>query len=279
MPDLQEPISLICMRGKKKGGLCQPTHIPPDHDSLAACSAAFLQQLASRAYSKGSIEAHQWALKQFLAWTEAQNLTSPTAFTRATIEDYQLHLHQYRSPRTKVALVVNTQIARLGCVRRFFAWLCRTGAIPANPAADLDLPRKQARHLTKCLSAEEIDRLLALPNTANPFGLRDRTILELFYATGIRRTEMTNVDHGDYDASAQTLLVRRGKNGKSRLLPVGERAAWWLDRYLAQSRLLFSYHAIHPHLHPGAARSSPPHSPARAAAPGEPNGSGRPGLG
>ena len=65
--------------------------------------------------------------------------------------------------------------------------------------------------------------------------------IKLFYATGIRRTEMTNVDHGDYDAAACTLLVRRGKNGKSRLLPVGERAAWWLDRYLAESRPHFSY--------------------------------------
>ena len=83
--------------------------------------------------------------------------------------------------------------------------------------------------------------LLALPNTADPFGLRDRTILELFYATGIRRTEMTRLDHGDYDPAARTLLVRKGKAGKSRLLPVGERAAWWLERYLAGARPLFSY--------------------------------------
>jgi integrase/recombinase XerD len=157
------------------------------------------------------------------------------------MEAYQLHLHQYRSPRTKEPLVVNTQIARLGCVRRFFAWLCRSGVIPANPAADLDLPRKQARHLPKALNPDEIARLLALPNTADPFGLRDRVMLELFYATGIRRTEMTRLDHGDYDPSARTLLVRRGKNGKSRMLPVGGRAAWWLDRYLAEVRPLFAY--------------------------------------
>ena len=170
-----------------------------------------------------------------------QSLTSPAAFTRATIEAYQLHLHQYRSPRTKEPLVVNTQLARLGAIRRFFAWLCRSGAIPANPASDLDLPRKQAHRLPKCLSPEEIDRLLALPNPADPFGLRDRTILELFYATGIRRTEMTQLDHGDYDPAARTLLIRHGKNDKSRLLPVGERAAWWLDRFLAESRPLFDH--------------------------------------
>jgi len=83
--------------------------------------------------------------------------------------------------------------------------------------------------------------LLALPNTADPFGLRDRTILELFYATGVRRTEMTRIDHGDFDPFARTLLIRRGKGGKSRMVPVGERAAWWLEHYLAESRALFSH--------------------------------------
>jgi hypothetical protein len=95
--------------------------------------------------------------------------------------------------------------------------------------------------LPKCLGDNEIQRLLALPDTADPFGLRDRTILELFYATGVRRTEMTRLDHGDFDPSARTLLVRKGKAGKSRLLPVGERAAWWLERYLIESRPLFAH--------------------------------------
>jgi integrase/recombinase XerD len=204
-------------------------------------AAAFLEHLAARAYSQGSLDAHHWALKGFLAWAGEHNLTAPGAFTRATLEVYQLHLYHYRSPRTKEPLVVNTQLARLGAIRRFFAWLCRSGAIPANPACDLDLPRKQARHLPKCLGDDEIRRLLALPDTADPFGLRDRTILELFYATGVRRTEMTRLDHGDFDPSARTLLVRKGKAGKSRLLPVGERAAWWLERYLIESRPLFAH--------------------------------------
>ena len=209
--------------------------------SLAAHTAAFLEHLAARAYSQGSIDAHRWAFKGFVEWAATLELDSPAGFSRGTMESYQLHLHQYRSPRTKEPLVVNTQIARLGCVRRFFAWLCRTGVIPANPAADLDLPRKQARHLPKALNPDEITRLLAIPNTGDPFGLRDRVILELFYATGIRRTEMVSLDHGDYDPSARTLLVRKGKNGKSRILPIGERAAGWLDRYLAGSRPLFDY--------------------------------------
>jgi RHS repeat-associated protein len=109
------------------------------------------------------------------------------------------------------------------------------------PAADLDLPRKQVRQLPKSLTADEIDRMMAIPNPADPFGLRDRTILELFYATGIRRTEMTNLDCGDYDATHGTLLIRQGKGGKSRMVPVGERAAVWLDRFLAEGRHEFDH--------------------------------------
>ena len=234
-------VNLLGMRGRKKGGLCAPAAVLPAPASLAARAAGFLEHLAARAYARGSIEAHHWALKGFVEWANTQNLTSPATFTRATIETYQLHLHHYRSPRTSEPLVVNTQLARLGAIRRFFAWMCRSGNLPANPAADLDLPRKQSRRLPKALSTVEIDRLLSLPNPADPIGLRDRTILELFYATGIRRTELTQLDPGDYDPDAHTLLIRHGKNDKSRLLPVGGRAAWWLDRFLAEARPLFDH--------------------------------------
>lgn len=233
--------NLIGMRGRRKGGLLARAYIPTEQPSLNKWTAVFLEHLAARAYSQGSIDAHRWALTQFVAWAEENKLIDPSAFTRATIESFQIHLHHYRSPRTHVALAVNTQLARLGCIRRFFAWLCRTGAIPANPAADLDLPRKSARLLPKALEAPEIERILALPNPADPFGLRDRAMLELFYATGIRRTEMANLDLGDYDAFRQVIMIRRGKGGKSRMLPVGERAAAWMTRFLAESRPLFDH--------------------------------------
>ncbi len=231
--------NLTAMRGRRKGGA--PTPQPRILQGIAAHADAFLANLAARAYSQPSIEAHRWALRQFAAWTAGRGSDDPALFIRADLEAYQLFLHHYRSPRGGKPLVTNTQLARLGCIRRFFAWLCRSGTISANPAADLDLPRKQARHLPKALNADEIARLLAIPNPVDPFGLRDRTMLELFYATGIRRTEMTNLDHGDYEPATRTLVVRQGKGGKSRMLPVGERAAAWMDRYLAESRPLFHH--------------------------------------
>jgi integrase/recombinase XerD len=239
MPGKPGLLNLPAMRGRQKGGARAPQTQTPQ--GLAAHADAFLAHLAARAYSQPSIEAHRWALRQFTAWADSLGTHDPAVFIRADLEAYQLFLHHYRSPRGGKPLVTNTQLARLGCIRRFFAWLCRSGTIPANPAADLDLPRKQTAQLPKTLSEQEIQRLLAIPNPADPFGLRDRTMLELFYATGVRRSEMANLDHGDYDASTRTLIVRKGKNGKSRMLPVGERAAAWLDRFLAESRPLFDH--------------------------------------
>ncbi len=232
--------NLVAMRGRRKGGVTksQEATIPL---GIAAHASAFLSHLTARAYSPASIEAHRWALRQFAAWAESRDIHDPIAFIRSDLEAYQRFLHHYRSPRSGEPLVVNTQLARLGCIRRLFAWLCRSGAIPANPAADLDLPRKQARSLPKALNPQEIQNLLAVPNPGDPFGLRDRAILELFYSTGIRRSEMTRLDMGDYDGSTRTLLVRKGKGGKCRMLPIGERAAAWVDLYLMQSRPLFHY--------------------------------------
>ena len=229
------------MRGRRKGGATATPAPPPPAASLSAHAKAFLEHLGARSLSAATVGFYDWSLRGFLEWADSRQLTNPAAFTRATIEAYQLHLHRYRCPRTGEPLAVNTQLGRLGCVRRFFAWLCRSGTLPANPAADLDLPRKQSRRLPKALSPEELDRLFSLPNPADPMGLRDRTILELFYATGIRRTEMTQLDPGDYDPDTQTLLIRHGKGDKSRLLPVGGRAAFWLDRFLAESRPLFDH--------------------------------------
>ena len=231
--------NLSAMRGRRKGGATTPQ--ASSQQGIAALSTTYLNHLAARAYSQGSVDAHRWALRQFTAWADSLGTHDPTAFTRADLEGYQLFLHHYRSPRGGKPLVTNTQLARLGCIRRFFAWLCRSGVIPANPAADLNLPRKQTTQLPKALNEQEIHLLLAIPNPTDPFGLRDRTVLELFYATGIRRTEMANLDHGDYDPSTRTLIVRKGKNGKSRMLPVGERAAAWLDRFLSESRPLFDH--------------------------------------
>jgi integrase/recombinase XerD len=86
------------------------------------------------------------------------------------------------------------------------------------------------------LAADEVERALAGIATATPTGLRDRTMLELLYSTGVRRGELAGLDVGDVDFARCVLRVRRGKGGRSRVVPLGRRAATWLHRYLDDGR-------------------------------------------
>jgi len=197
------------MRGRKKGGQIPQIHPIPLLGSMDYIMQQFLGHMTARSYSRQTINTHRIALLQFCQWSK--NFPHKTAddYHRKDLEAYQMYLYQYISPRSKNKLAINTQLARLGCIARFFGWLCRSNLIRANPAADLDLPRKQAPQLPKTLSGEQICQVMSYSNTKEITGLRNRCMLEVFYATGIRRSELVNLELGDIDLQKATLLLRR----------------------------------------------------------------------
>ena len=225
------------MKGINKGGnTAKPDAFDRSNKSnLAALVDAWKVQLEVQNYSPRTIEMHHWTLHSFQLWAHERELIQPVSITKAHLESYQRHLHRYRKENGK-PIAISTQRSRLGALQRFFAWLCRSNYIPANPAADLDLPRVPHRQVPKGLNAEELQRLLDYPDVNDPLGVRDRAILELFYAAGLRRTELINLDLSDLDLQRGTLHVRMGKGGKSRLLPIGKQALKWLDDYLLHTR-------------------------------------------
>ncbi len=142
----------------------------------------------------------------------------------------------YMRKKNGQPLSFRTQAARLIPIRAFFRWLVRTNRILYNPASEIELPRKEQRLPRGVLSAEEAERVLALADLSDPLGLSDRTMLELLYATGVRRAELGNLSIFELDVERQTLTVRQGKGRKDRMIPTGERAAAWCARYLADAR-------------------------------------------
>lgn len=86
------------------------------------------------------------------------------------------------------------------------------------------------------LTQREVEQVLALADTTTPVGMRDRTMMEVLYATGMRRMELARLALGDIDAERGVVLIREGKGGKDRLIPMGERALHWVDRYLQEAR-------------------------------------------
>ena len=174
-------------------------------------------------------------MRIFATWAQERGLTDPADITKPILESFQRWLHHYRKQDGR-PLAVRTQRSRLGAIQRFFTHLTKQNHIPANPAADLDLPRKPHQGLPRGLTREEVAAVLAIPDTSDPLGIRDRAMLETLYATAIRRAELVKLDVGDLDAAGATLHIRQGKGGKDRVVPVGERALQWLTRYLEHTR-------------------------------------------
>ena len=123
---------------------------------------------------------------------------------------------------------------RLTVFRRFFRWAVREGLLPADPTVRM-LSAKQPLRVPKTLSEVEVEAMLAAPLVDTPLGLRDRAMLELIYACGLRVTELVSLKVFQVSLSEGVLRVM-GKGSKERLVPFGSVAAEWLDRYLAQAR-------------------------------------------
>lgn len=239
------------MRHRRKGGLVSVGQDNFDRShpfTLANQIDAYLRHLGERNYSPKTLEMRRTCLLTFLRWTHERELTRAQELTRPVLESYQRFLHRYRKSNGAPLSVVS-QRSRLGSVQSFFSWLCRTHQLQANPAADLELPRKPARQLPKGLSLEEMKTVLAVPDTTDPLGVRDRAILETFYSTGIRRSELVNLNVADLDTSLQTLRIHEGKGGRSRVVPLGEKALYWIERYLEHTRPLLEMTDTEPALY------------------------------
>ena len=190
------------MRHRKQGGFAAtPDGFDrSDQRTLASLVDQWLARLETRAYSPRTVAARTWALRSFLTWAEARGLLRPAQLDKLALEGFQRWLWLYRKANDQ-PLAIATQRGHLGAVQGFFAWLCRENLLPANPAADLELPRKQPRSLPRALSLAEVETILAVPDTSDPLGQRDRAILETLYGTGLRRRELVNLDVADIDRS------------------------------------------------------------------------------
>lgn len=149
------------------------------------------------------------------------------ALTREDLEGLVRDLMaEGRSPRSVARAVA--------CFRGFYRFLVVDGTSKTSPAADLRPPRAW-KTLPRYLSIEEIDQLLAQPDVATPRGLRDRALIELLYATGMRVSELIGLRPADVNLEA-SYLTCTGKGDKQRIVPIGEEATIWVKRYLSDAR-------------------------------------------
>ena len=186
-------------------------------------------------YSADTVRARRQHIRKFISWIDERGIDSPTQITRPMVERYQRHLFYYRKSDGQ-PLTIGMQVQYLASIKLWFKWLSRAHHILANPASELDLPRQPKRLPGRILNSQEVEAILREADPATARGLRDRALLELLYATGLRRSEAASLGVYDPDLLRGVLWVRHGKGNRQRVVPLGSRAIAWLDKYLTEAR-------------------------------------------
>ncbi|MEP7012559.1 MAG: tyrosine recombinase XerC [Acidobacteriota bacterium] len=184
-----------------------------------------------RALSPHTLRAYEGDLVGFLGFLSEDFLGKDPKTIEPTEID-PLAIRSFLAAQTKRGLSRRSQGRALAAVRGFFRWLAREGIVKANPAQGVRTP-KAPKTLPRHLRPGEIESLLAAPDVNETFGHRDRAILELLYATGLRVGELVSLDWSDLDLSARTLRVI-GKGNKERMLPFNRAAESALRDWLAR---------------------------------------------
>jgi len=188
----------------------------------AFCDQLWLQDGLAAA----SLASYRRDVAAFSAWLD-QRGSELLAVRRMQFDQWLADQFESRAKATSVA-------RRLSALRRFYRFQLERGAIAEDPTLRVRAPKKP-RRLPKQLSETQVEALLAAPDTRTPLGLRDRAMLETLYATGLRVSELTGLTRSQVAHDAGVVRVI-GKGSKERLVPLGDEAAAWITRYIADVR-------------------------------------------
>lgn len=195
----------------------------------------FLEWLQAMGYTKQTVHNRKAALRDFIRWCDDRSLNHPNEITLPILERYRRHLYFARKT-DGTPLSLRTQRSRLEPLKAWFRWLVKQHHLLYNPASELEMPRVPQRLPQHILTMDEIERILYQTSLQGEIGIRDRAIIETLYATGLRRMEIVNLKLYDIDLANGTLMVREGKGKKDRMVPIGERAGCWIDKYRSEVR-------------------------------------------
>ncbi len=199
-----------------------------------AASQALLPELGEyleflwleKGLSDNSRAAYRRDLQQLALWVADNDCTLLTLSRK--------QLQSFLAWRNEQDYNARSMARMLSSVRGFYKWLLRQERITENPALLIESP-KCGRALPKTLSETDVDHLLDAPDLATPIGLRDRAMLELLYACGLRVSELVNLELTSVNLRQGVLRIQ-GKGGKERLVPMGEAACEWLEQYVSEAR-------------------------------------------
>lgn len=179
-----------------------------------------------RGLATNTLESYGRDLRQYYQYL-GEDQVDLDAVSRTTIINYLMYLQKQGKATATIA-------RRLAALKAFYQFLVREKRIKTDPTANLESPKLEKR-LPRVLTVSEVERLLAQPDSSQPAGLRDRAMLELLYATGIRVSELVSLNVED--VNLETGYIRcTGKGSKERIVPLGSLAIQWVQEYLQSGR-------------------------------------------
>jgi integrase/recombinase XerD len=179
-----------------------------------------------RGLSPNTLAAYRADLTALARWLESRRVM----VTRTTRSD----LLAFIAARVEAGARPRSTARQLSSFRRFFRFLVREGALTEDPTAQIAMP-KIGRSLPKSLTEDEVESVLAAPSVSDPLGHRDRTMLEVLYATGLRVSELVNLKHSQVNANQGVIRIL-GKGNRERLIPLGDEAVRWLAEFVQGPR-------------------------------------------
>lgn len=194
----------------------------------------YLEIMAKKGMSPGTIRKRQQHLKRFLSWCDLRSIKQACQITHTLIERYHKDLyHQRHKDKPLAPAYIGRHLVSIRC---FFAYLKSSGSISYDPAQKIKLPKKMKTIPYQILSQEEIEEIFAQVDTTELLGVRDRVILEIFWATGIRLNELCRLLVEDIDIEQKTVHICSFSSRKERTVPITTSAQKWLETYLSQVR-------------------------------------------
>ncbi len=177
--------------------------------------------------ARNTLESYRRDLRQFALWLRTTRSRDLLTANHADLLGYLASRFQTKARASSTARVLSS-------VKRFYQFALREGRVDVDPTIDIDAPRR-SRSLPKSLTENDVERLLAAPNLELPLGLRDRAMLELLYASGLRVSELVTLSLAQLSQDMGVVRIL-GKGSKERLVPVGEIALDWVRRYVKEAR-------------------------------------------
>jgi integrase/recombinase XerD len=183
-----------------------------------------------RGLSKNTVNAYGRDLFQFSEFCRSHGVNSPAEISEEVLSSFMGALRAEKMASTSIS-------RKISAIRTFSKYLCREGELTINRAAQVDTP-KLPKRLPKILPLDEVERLLAAPDLTTPAGIRDRAMLEVLYATGLRVSELVGLNLSDLNLQVGFLRCL-GKGSKERIVPLGKFAVDYVSQYLARGRPTF----------------------------------------